>query len=281
MAATETVQELIDYYVNLLIIQYHDKPKARATIKLVVETLLMNGVMFDVLNGYSLESNADVWDVPGDVWDLPGDRWISGATVEAAVGAQLDVLGKYEGVDRFYKDIELINYFAFTSYDEVDPDSQPKFGFSTYADFDDNEANGTLQYNDIITVNNRLIDDYFRIIIKLALLQNNMNHSHQAIDSGVYAFFGTSIRPESNGDMHMVYFLSSAITLIIQAIIAKKLLPRPMGVGMLIVTNLDQLAFGFGSYDGIESPYAYGFTDYADFDSVNGTIIQYDQIIQG
>lgn len=68
-----TDEEFRLYYSNLLIIQYHDKPKAIATIKALVDTVIMNQLPLLVRDGFNLET---------------------------AVGAQLDILGKYIGISR-------------------------------------------------------------------------------------------------------------------------------------------------------------------------------------
>ena len=64
------------YYSNLLILQYHNKPKAKATIEASVN-LLPDDLILEVINGFDIET---------------------------AVGKQLDILGIYVGVDRFYDD---------------------------------------------------------------------------------------------------------------------------------------------------------------------------------
>jgi len=69
-----TDAEILEYYANLLIIQYHDKPKARATIKGSVEPIIMNQIPLAVQDAFDLET---------------------------AVGVQLDVVGKYAGVTRY------------------------------------------------------------------------------------------------------------------------------------------------------------------------------------
>lgn len=63
-----------EYYSNLLILQYHSKPRAKATIEAVV-SLLPDDLIQEVTNGFDIET---------------------------AVGKQLDMLGEYIGVDRFY-----------------------------------------------------------------------------------------------------------------------------------------------------------------------------------
>lgn len=72
------------YYSNLLIMQYHGKPKAKATIEKSV-ALLPDDIILDVINGFNIET---------------------------AVGKQLDILGEYVGVDRYYlvdNQAELLN----------------------------------------------------------------------------------------------------------------------------------------------------------------------------
>jgi hypothetical protein len=68
-----TTQEIVDYYTNLLILQYHDKPKAKATVDAVVNPIIMDQLPIDVQNAYGLET---------------------------AVGAQLDVIGNIVGITR-------------------------------------------------------------------------------------------------------------------------------------------------------------------------------------
>lgn len=77
------VSDIVSYYVGLLIIQYAEKPKAQGTIATFAEPLILpqddpnaETVPLAVQNGYN---------VIGD---------------DIAVGAQLDVLGKYVGVTR-------------------------------------------------------------------------------------------------------------------------------------------------------------------------------------
>ena len=72
------------YYSNLLIMQYHGKPKAKATIEKSV-ALLPDDIILDVINGFNIET---------------------------AVGKQLDILGEYVGVDRYYlvdNQVDLLN----------------------------------------------------------------------------------------------------------------------------------------------------------------------------
>ncbi len=69
-----TDQDLIDYYANLLILQYLGKPNAFATIQALVKMVIMNQLPLAVQGAFDMNGSAS--------------------------GVQLDVLGKYAGVTR-------------------------------------------------------------------------------------------------------------------------------------------------------------------------------------
>jgi hypothetical protein len=68
-----TTAELKKYYADLLIAQYVNKPRAHATVEAQVDPVIMDQLPLDVQDAF---------------------------TIDAAVGVQLDVLGKYVGVAR-------------------------------------------------------------------------------------------------------------------------------------------------------------------------------------
>lgn len=70
------MSEVDEYYANLLIMQYHNKQKARDTIKASTHAI-PDELVTNVENGFN---------------------------VDTAVGKQLDILGKYIGADRYYED---------------------------------------------------------------------------------------------------------------------------------------------------------------------------------
>lgn len=71
-----TSQELQNYYADLLILQYKTQPKARATIKALIQELYGSGSPLQIVNGFDIET---------------------------ATGKQLDILGKYIGLGRQVK----------------------------------------------------------------------------------------------------------------------------------------------------------------------------------
>lgn len=265
MTTQDTVDELIDYYINLLIIQYSIQPKALATINILAEVVVASGIYFDVENAYNIDP------------DL-------GST---AVGDQLDVIGKYVGVDRFYTAIDLTDYFSLVTYSQALslPSSPPQFGMSDYANFNDFSYNGTLDYNDIITSENALSDSDFLTLIQFAILCNTMNYSAAAIDDTLWKIFGSQVRAETAGKMTISYFFTGPISTLLNTIIFKGLLPAPMGVEILIVQFINNLMFGLTNYAESDhsaySAFAYGFSTYSNYATLPGKTLTYSQISQG
>lgn len=83
-----TTQELIDYYVGLLIIQYSGKPKAEGTVSAFVAPVVMDSLPLQIQTAFNIDT---------------------------AVGVQLDVLGKYVGVSRSAR-----TFTALVSLDDSD-----------------------------------------------------------------------------------------------------------------------------------------------------------------
>lgn len=71
-----TEQEFEDYYSDLLILQYKTLPKARATISALVKQAVDGGFLLQLVNAFNLDT---------------------------AIGKQLDILGKYIGLNRITK----------------------------------------------------------------------------------------------------------------------------------------------------------------------------------
>ncbi len=101
-----TTLEILEYYAKLLIIQYRDKPKAFATIKLLASLVVMDQLPNDVMSAFDIDT---------------------------AVGAQLDILGKYAGVQR--------RALTFSGWIELDDDD---FRVMVKMKFIQNQSDNTL-----------------------------------------------------------------------------------------------------------------------------------------
>lgn len=215
------MQEIIDYYANLLIIQYNDKPKAKATIALFVKELLADGVMLSVRDGYKIEN---------------------------AVGKQLDILGKWVGIDRFYKGQNFNfanNYFGFTNYNNSDNGQE---GFTTFALFETKQGE-FLTNSEIASNNQRLGDDDFRLLLKLKIVCNNINYSQYSIDKALFDSFGNDLILSTLNDLKISYFASDNVYGIINVMLQKNLLPKPMAIRIESVIATTNPLFSFISYN--------------------------------
>lgn len=246
------IDDLINYYVDLLIIQYNNKPKARATIAALAAELLASAVYFDVENGYSIET---------------------------AVGKQLDVLGKYADIDRFYRGQILEGFFSFITYEEVDDVPEGRIGFADYSDFE-TKSGEWLAYYKIISENLVLPDEDFRILLKLRIIQNNSDHSHKSIDDSIHRFFPGVLIPDSIGSMVMDYFVFENDLPIIDVARKKDVLPRPAGVRLRYFIEKEFPFFGFATYDNLSPAGVAGFADYDDFDSKEGETLRYSKLLE-
>lgn len=248
--STINLQSIVDYYTNLLIIQYKDKPKAKATVALMVNEMLANGIYFDVQNGFNINT---------------------------AVGAQLDILGKYIGLNRFFKGQDFPDgIFGFTDYNGSDDGQQ---GFTDYANYD-SETYTTLTYQDIISNNQKLDDDDYRFLLKLKIICNNSSMTHGGIDNAIYTTFGNDLIADTNNDMTMLYFANSNISRLLDVLLQKEVLPRPMGVQLLGIIKQTSPFFGFTTYSQTStSDNMTGFSIYDDYDTKEGETLTYDKII--
>lgn len=209
MADQNTIQSIIDYYTNLLIIQYNQQPKAAATISLLIEQLESSGVVFDVRDGYDIET---------------------------AIGVQLDVLAKYIGIDRFFTKQDLTGFFSFATYD-----TDPIYGIDDLIGYADYSNVGTktgkwLTYDDVLSQTFALNDSDFRTLMKLRILQNNCNHSAKEINDGLFEIFGINLWMVDNLDMSLTYYCSDSIVTLMAIALEKGILPKPMGVSITLQT---------------------------------------------
>lgn len=224
MAYDTEIANIEDYYADLLIIQYRNKPNARATIKLGVDLYLADGLIFDLNN----------------VLDI-----------DTAVGQQLDLIGKILGVNRKINGFTLnVDFFSFenitsfvdtvadytelTAYDTTDlpadsivkvtEDSNhdnattyykwngaswvyvttetPSYGYSDkYALSQGNWK----RYQNSIGSAYSLSDDDYRVLLKFKALYNVRYGSWACMDLLYWRAFGDEITLVNNKDLTVSY----------------------------------------------------------------------------
>lgn len=195
------LNNFIDYYTNLLIVQYHNKPKAKATIELMTRLFWADMALMQVRDAFD---------------------W------RTATGVQLDIIGKWIGVDRFYNGqlFYFRPWFALIDWNR-EPDNL-QGGFSTFDTFDTVEG-GFLTYDDILPTQNRLADDSFRIMIGLKIIKNNISATCKNIDDAIWDYFDGDVYTTWN-NMTLTYYYKSELAEVIEVAKEKNVLPCPTGV---------------------------------------------------
>lgn len=238
---TVDIGEIVKNYQDLLIVQYLDKPKARATIELFTKKLLADGIFWEVMDAFDLKK---------------------------ATGIQLDMIGKYVGVDRYFKGVIMPeDAFVFNDYSLQDPEG---LGFGDY----DGTAEGGdfILYSQFASKSQQLSDEDYRLLIKMKIARNNTNHSLYEIATDLYKFFGQQIRFTDNFNMSINYFIGDTIEEITEIAKDKDCLPRPVGVALNLIID-DESYFIMGDYS--ETSSGFGFGDYQDQLVEGGNLLSY------
>lgn len=205
--------DIKEYYASLLILQYRNKPKARATIKLLVDLFLADGLVLQL----------------PDILDI-----------DTAEGAQLDIIGKILGCQRTVQGIvaETPNFFQF----HIDESS---YGFSTVGDPVNAQLKSAQFFQDSVYT---LTDTEYRPILFYKAMLNVMSATMKGIDDALYKTFGYLVYMQNNQDGSINWVISSKTNLSIQALDKLSYLRPPMGVGFRNVYIIKGYrAFGFAT----------------------------------
>jgi hypothetical protein len=211
-------EELIAYYENLLILQYRDKDKARRTIRAIVESAMIYDLIRAVENGYDIDT---------------------------AVGVQLDVIGKYVGVDRVVTGIAFDRvFFGSVEYSEPTPYVDVE-GSIRYSEVNPPDAQ-ILRYDTDEQSLYTLTDQELRDLIRLKIGQNSINHSPGSIDDIIQEFFAGDAIFTDNLNMTISYIFDEGVQRLVQIAVSQNVLPKPMAVGITtsFVPDIDNI---FGS----------------------------------
>ncbi len=198
-------EQIQNYYINLLIVQYHNKPKARETIRLIIGLIYANMILLQIRDAFD---------------------W------RTAKGVQQDIIGAWEGVTRFYNG-QLFDFHPWFSL--IDWDSKPdnlQGGFSTFETFDSLEG-GFLDYEEILPTQNKLNDTAFTIMIGLKIIKNHINHTAKNIDNAIWDYFEGKVYTTWENKT-LTYHYPSELREVLQVAESKKVLPVPTGVKIIL-----------------------------------------------
>lgn len=168
----QSLADIKKYYADLLILQYKNKPKARATVQIGCDIYTGNGLLFEFEN----------------ILDI-----------DKAEGYTLDLIGKIVGVPRnVVSDSPNVEFFTF--------EKQNANGFSTVETL----SNGVFKRSDMNYYDkNALTDINYRILIKLKAIMNRVRGTWAEMDNMYYSVFGDNLYFENNKDGTITYYYNS------------------------------------------------------------------------
>lgn len=203
----EMQNEIIQAYTNLLEIQYNGLPKAVETVKLHCKTLLANMLLWQIRNGFDIET---------------------------AIGYQLDIIGLWEGIDRYFKGGTYENQLWLAYFDWND-NNQPTALQGCYKDWNNEttEDGAYLNYTDVISATNRLDDESFRKLLKLKIAKNTLINTNKNIDDVINNIFGSLVYT-TWGVQEVTYNYNNSVYNIIKLAQVKNCLLAPTGCKIIL-----------------------------------------------
>lgn len=239
-----TTQDLIDYYVALLIIQYATQPNAKATIAAFCALVIQDQIYGKVGAGFNFAVTP------------------IGPQADSAVGVQLEAVASYRGAQRVYFGLAPNAYFQLPDatddmmgsswngfMDAADPPSVITWLFAT--------AEDTKQPIYALTDNELYRLTQFRAQVQSSFL------SLEVIDDILETFFGNNVAVIDNENMTILYVdLNSDTDTLFGVVAISGSLPKPAGVRVQAI-KADMLTNFFGLQDaltGYDSTFA-GFSD--------------------
>ena len=204
----KNLEYIQNYYANTLIVQYNGKNNATKTIQQLTNLEYVN--MMPLQLQYAFD-------------------W------KTAVGAQLDVIGKWVGVSRSYNlqgfvGRKLLAY-PLSARLLADPmeTSSLQHGYSDYDTYSETTDGGMLRYSDLQQLTSELGDDDYRTIIGLKIIYNNIEHTCGAIDKAIWEYFDNKVyttwQPHT-----VIYHYPQDLSQLISICDYKGVLPAPVGV---------------------------------------------------
>ena len=248
-----TTDELIAYYVGLLIIQYATQPNAVATIEALISILVQEQIIQQV----------------GDAFLFTVDP--VGRPVDGATGVQLDAIASYRGAPRTLFGLTPQVYFEMF---DAGGSAYVANGFMDAADDPLLTTWLFLLAQDTVQPIYSLLDDELYRLTQFRAQVHQCDMSIETIDAIMFKFFGTNVTMIDNGNMTMYYIdLNSDTDTLFGIVAITQSLPRPAGVIMQafradLLDDFFGLQFAEAAYDSSFS----GFSD-AETALTTGTFI--------
>jgi hypothetical protein len=157
-----------------------------------------------------------------DCWDIDDTT--------LCIGTQLDIIGKWVGVDRFYTEIPLTDMqLAYYDWNEVSEPNALQGGLQDWNNIRPTTDGAFLNYHSIISVTSRMNDTDFRTIIKLKIIKNNTIITCKNIDDAIQAIFKDLVYTTWENPMEITYNYEINKNAIMVLAKNKNCLPVPTG----------------------------------------------------
>lgn len=200
------IDNLIAAYVRLLVFEYQ-LPKARAQVAIMAKQLLLDALALQVQGAY----------------DPTGPN--------AAVGKQLDVLGKYIGLPRDIGPSSALPFFGFVRYSGTGNNYN---GLRSYLS-SINSSGVFYRYGYKGARNTALSDSSYAFMIALQIILNSSDGTLASIQAYLAALLPGIVTVVDNKDMTLTYTITG--TPPVDSTTLAAYLPKPMGVGIIVNTN--------------------------------------------
>lgn len=192
MAYETELESVKKYYADLLILQYRNKPKARETIKMLVDICMGDGLVFELNDCLN---------------------------IDIAVGKQLDLIGKILGCNRNVYGLNPdAKWFSFE-----------KTGAYGYSDKDALSEGYWKSYFNTTGSFYALSDSDYRQLLKFKAALNVMPSSMKGMDDVLYQVFGDNVTLQNNQDLSVTYVINQQ-TVVTQAAEILGYFTAPMGI---------------------------------------------------
>lgn len=190
--------QLLEYYSDLLIVQYQDAPNMVDTTQLLVNQSLCDGLPQELQTCFNLDT---------------------------AIGDQLTIIGEIVGVPRNIFGLDLSN--TFFSYGSYQSGTISAIGFGSYVN---SPYSSSLFRSYFDSATYTLTDGQMLQLIYLKILFNNTYSSTQNIISGLWDLFGNAVQFVDNQNMTVTYNVTSPYHTVFTVAQYLGILLRPMGV---------------------------------------------------
>jgi hypothetical protein len=191
----ETDREAVkEYYANLLILQYRNKPKARKTIKLWADIFLADGLVFQL----------------PDILDI-----------DKAAGASLNIIGKILNCPRIVQGLVIDRKF-FQFHQDENSIGFSRVGLPKHGSFKTIANSNLSEYE--------LDDTNYRMLLKFKALANVLRGSIADMDNALYSVFGENVIMQTNQDLTVNYVVRTNNILAVQAANLLGYFKAPIGI---------------------------------------------------